>query len=821
MTLAVEQFIKSLDDSGVIARGKLEPFIPPKAHPLTSEQLAEQLVAAKHLTRYQAQRIYQGQAQSLLVGNYTVLDRIGVGHLVPVFKAEHRRMQRVVALKSLPSGITHDSAALARLLRDVESAAKLEHPNIIAVYDTVEAEGARFLVMQYFEGVDVASTVASGGPFPPAKAVTTLLQAARALDYAGKKEVADRAITPARMLIDNRGAVKLLNMGLSRLESLTSAQTLTDGSTIGGAGDRTAASATFRSARGGTDDATVMVGLGQTLGFMLTGADPPPDRNADRAPKLALPTTSGAIRRRLQTVYAELLAQPAADRYVSLAEAIGDLELLASELTASRAPRSSPAKPHATRPDSGAGRRGPFPMLPAIACIVAGLLLALAFAVGPPKPIGDGSLTIRVNQSDAAMKLVDAAGGVVFSGMTADQTPVSVQTPPGTYRLSITKAGFDPWEKSYTVKPGRRSDVYPTLVRKPGSVVHSAPFDRGPSEFALGEWQDVLDLVDLDRHALNGVPWTRTADGVTTVDASFPRLILPVQVSGDFQLAVSFTRTSPGASAIVAFPVDDETETAVEIGGYESRGSGILDLDGRSPWNNSPSSSAAVVPAPLTPNHRYTALIEVSNHGSDATIDVRLDGQPYFSFTGAKNRLSRRADDTLPATHLLALGTYKSALFHEVKLRPLSGGAWSWKPDTKTARQTPPAEIRDECTFFNGKWYWFSQDVMTFSQAARLAESMQGRLLEVRSRTEHDNLVPFAAKRKIWLNAFRDSRPDHATGWRNDRGEPLTYFGPWGDGQPDGPDQEFRLELDGDQWHDYPLGDRAIACIEWGPVGER
>src|SRR5271170_5335204 len=98
MPVALETFVKHLTDSGVIAPGKLEHFLPPRASPKSAEELARQLVEGKHLTKFQVQQIYQGRAKSLILGNYTLLDKIGAGGMGQVFKAHHRRMERIVAI---------------------------------------------------------------------------------------------------------------------------------------------------------------------------------------------------------------------------------------------------------------------------------------------------------------------------------------------------------------------------------------------------------------------------------------------------------------------------------------------------------------------------------------------------------------------------------------------------------------------------------------------------------------------------------------------------------------------------------------------------
>jgi serine/threonine protein kinase len=126
-----------------------------------------------------------------------------------IFKAEHRRMKRLVAIKTLPASTMKDAAAVARFQREVEAAAKLRHPNIVAADDADEANGVHFLVMEYIDGIDLSASVKKNGPFPVAKAVNYILQAARGLEFAHKKGVVHRDIKPANLLLDNEGVVKI------------------------------------------------------------------------------------------------------------------------------------------------------------------------------------------------------------------------------------------------------------------------------------------------------------------------------------------------------------------------------------------------------------------------------------------------------------------------------------------------------------------------------------------------------------------------------------------------------------------------------------
>ena len=91
MALPLEQVVKQVADSGIIAPGKLEDFIPPKADPRTPEELVQALVKSENLTAFQGQQVKSGKAKALILGEYTILDKIGAGGMGQVFKARHGR----------------------------------------------------------------------------------------------------------------------------------------------------------------------------------------------------------------------------------------------------------------------------------------------------------------------------------------------------------------------------------------------------------------------------------------------------------------------------------------------------------------------------------------------------------------------------------------------------------------------------------------------------------------------------------------------------------------------------------------------------------
>ena len=108
----------------------------------------------------------------------------------------------------------------------MKAAARLTHPNIVTAYDAGEDRGVLFLIMEYVEGQDLASLVHESGPLPVGKAVDYIRQAATGLEYAHLADVIHRDIKPSNLLLDNRGTVKILDMGLARIEQAVEEKSL-------------------------------------------------------------------------------------------------------------------------------------------------------------------------------------------------------------------------------------------------------------------------------------------------------------------------------------------------------------------------------------------------------------------------------------------------------------------------------------------------------------------------------------------------------------------------------------------------------------------
>jgi serine/threonine protein kinase len=221
MALTLEQFGKAVVAAGLAEPTELKAVwnsLAADARPKTGEQLAKILVDQGKITGFQAQEVLNGRGNQLQIGQYNIIDKIGAGGMGTVYRAQHKLMKRIVAIKVLSADRVKNETAIKRFKREAEAAARMSHPNIVQSYDSGEQEGKHYLVMEYVEGVNLSRFVKQQGPRPVDEAVSYVAQAAHGLAYAHKQGVFHRDIKPGNLLLDKTGVVKILDMGLARFD---------------------------------------------------------------------------------------------------------------------------------------------------------------------------------------------------------------------------------------------------------------------------------------------------------------------------------------------------------------------------------------------------------------------------------------------------------------------------------------------------------------------------------------------------------------------------------------------------------------------------
>src|ERR1700722_11950573 len=147
-----QTFLTHLRQSGLLSSAELAEAEKDLPASNRGRVLARALVEKGVLTKFQAERLLIGRTAGFLLGQYRILGELGRGGMGRVFRAEHRTMNRIVALKVLAPEVLRTDRAQELFLREVRAAAQLVHPNIVTAYDANEIEGRFFLVLEFVDG---------------------------------------------------------------------------------------------------------------------------------------------------------------------------------------------------------------------------------------------------------------------------------------------------------------------------------------------------------------------------------------------------------------------------------------------------------------------------------------------------------------------------------------------------------------------------------------------------------------------------------------------------------------------------------------------
>ena len=404
-----------------------------------------------------------------LSSRYELGEILGFGGMSEVHLARDNRLDRDVAIKVLRADLARDPTFYLRFRREAQNAAALNPPAIVAVYDTGEAETEAgplpFIVMEYVEGSTLRDIVRAEGPMAPRRAMEVIADVCAALDFSHRNGIVHRDVKPANVMINNAGAVKVMDFGIARALSDSSSPMTQTAAVIG-----TAQYLSPEQARGEQVDARSDVySLGCVLFEILTG-EPPFKGDSPVAVAYQhvredpeLPSrVNASVPRELDSIILKAMAKNPANRYQSAAEMRTDLvrvlggqrpgaptvmndedrtTILGSmDARAARSPDGSDPQPVApggrhADDDEPPSRRGlKIAVLTFLGLVVLGIVGAFLWSLGPgstPARVAVPDVTnmsaadaeARLEQADLRVSVQERSDATVPSGNVISTTP--------------------------------------------------------------------------------------------------------------------------------------------------------------------------------------------------------------------------------------------------------------------------------------------------------------------------------------------------------------------------------------------------------------
>ena len=333
--LAIGELVKH----GVIHKDEIDSALekyPEAASIDDRDALGDFLEQIGLITAFQAGELRNKRIADLAMANYLILDRLGEGGMGTVFRARHKRMRRIVALKVLNPEIQENPDHLQRFQREIETLARLNHPGVIQAYDADFGPSGFFLVLELVEGNDLDGIVRKHGPLPVSEAIDAMIQSAKALQYVHDQGMVHRDIKPQNLMRNRQGDIKVADLGLVRLAEAESTddhnkQGLTQQFTIAGTLEFMAPEQAENTS--GVDNRADIYSLGCSLYYILAGKNVYTGKSVmDKLmahmthPIPSIRELRTDVSEKLDNVFKKMVAKTVDQRYQTMNEVVADLE---------------------------------------------------------------------------------------------------------------------------------------------------------------------------------------------------------------------------------------------------------------------------------------------------------------------------------------------------------------------------------------------------------------------------------------------------------------------------------------------------------------
>ncbi|MDQ3962630.1 MAG: Stk1 family PASTA domain-containing Ser/Thr kinase [Actinomycetota bacterium] len=530
-------------------------------------------------------------AQQTFGGRYAVLERVGGGGMAEVYRARDDLLGREVAIKVLHERFSKDRSFVERFRREAQSAANLNHPNVVSLYDYGSDDDTYFIVMEYIDGRSLADIISAEGPLLPERAAEIASDVAKALDRAHSGGLVHRDIKPSNIMITNSGQTKVTDFGIARALGGNGEQTMTQtGMVIG-----TASYLAPEQAQGNpVDGRSDVYALGVVLFEMLTG-DPPftgetplaiaykhvrenPDapsvRNAD-VPQALDSVTLKALAKNPDNRYASAtemhddLQRFLSGQKVTATPVLADQTVVAGAATGTQVLRQTEVDDYRDEDERGPRRAGLYVV---VALLILGLFGVLAWLLASNLLGGGEPVEVPNVVGDQYEDAVDELEDVGLEAAREDQPS---REPEGEVLRQDPEAGEDA-ETGDTVtlfvSSGRRQVTVPSVVGESleeateiledarlqvGDITYQTAEDAEPGE-VLNQFPDAGEEVDIRRRvdlvvARNVVP---NVVGETQEDAT------AILQDAGYEVAVNTEPSEQEAGIVIAQEPEPGTQLA-------------------------------------------------------------------------------------------------------------------------------------------------------------------------------------------------------------------------------------------------------------------
>jgi serine/threonine protein kinase len=558
---------------------------------------------------------------------YRIVEQLGTGGMGAVYLAEHRLMERRVAVKVIHPQFVQNSQAVERFEQEVKAAARLSHRNIVTAFDAEQAGGLHLLVMEYVPGINLATLIDRRGRLPVLHACNYAMQAAVGLQHAHQHGMVHRDIKPQNLMRTPRGTIKILDFGLARLaRSPSEAEDagLTSAGCAMGTPDYIAPEQARDSRH--ADIRSDIYSLGCTLYFLLTGRVPFPGGTGLEKVVAHLQQTPLSVARQrddvppsVVKVLQRMMAKDRSERYQEPGEVVEAL------------------RPFALPGETAAAPQG-------------------GIALEPIAPLMD------VDPLGAL-----AAAAPVISRHRSRPTP-SWQRLWMRHRLALVSSG------AALVALALALFVLPPLMRgSRGALKQDLPHQAGSNQReqtivpvvpipADRQWTDLLPRIDPATNAVAG-DWHKVGAELRVYPAPNAKIVILVQPPAEYDFEVEFTRHR-GTQSIPLFFVAGGRQATFEIDAWDAGLGGIQNvgnLELRS--ENNPT---RVTDQRITNGRRTTMSVSVRRDRVEGYVDGRL----IATYRGNGSDLSLLDVWDLGQPGVLGVGSYLSeTTFHRIRMR--------------------------------------------------------------------------------------------------------------------------------------------------------